>query len=236
MRTVGILGGMGPQATILLMQKVLSAVPAQDDRDHIPLIVDHNPQVPSRIKALIEGTGESPGPTLIAMARRLEIAGCKGLAMPCNTAHHYANEIKAAVTIPFLDMTTATVNALALKVPQGGRVGMLASPAVRKSRLYEPALTSHGFQLVYPEDDAAMLNIIRAVKCGETGQPGKSLAQEATRLWQEKGCSHLLVSCTELSLLTDAIPAPLSWTDSLDVLAKDIVGFSRSGGRAVGFP
>ena len=88
MRRVGILGGMGPQATILLMQKVLAAVPAQDDAGHIPLIVDQNPQVPSRIRRLIEGVGEDPGPVLADMARRLVAGGAEALAMPCNTAHH----------------------------------------------------------------------------------------------------------------------------------------------------
>ena len=90
MRTVGILGGMGPEATILLMQRVLAAVPAQDDGDHIPLIVHQNPQVPSRIRRLIEGAGEDPAPVLIRMARDLQAAGAEALAMPCNTAHAYA--------------------------------------------------------------------------------------------------------------------------------------------------
>ncbi len=87
-RTVGILGGMGPEATVLLMQKVIAAVPARDDSDHVPLIVDQNSQVPSRIRRLIEGVGEDPAPVLAAMARRLEAAGAEALAMPCNTAHH----------------------------------------------------------------------------------------------------------------------------------------------------
>ena len=89
-RTVGILGGMGPEATVLLMQQVIAAVPARDDADHVPLIVDQNRQVPSRIRRLIEGTGEDPRPVLAAMARRLQGRGPQALAMPCNTAHAYA--------------------------------------------------------------------------------------------------------------------------------------------------
>ena len=82
MKTVGILGGMGPEATILLMQKVLAAVPARDDADHVPLLVHQNPQVPSRIRALIQGGGEDPGPVLAHMARDLEAGGAQALAMP----------------------------------------------------------------------------------------------------------------------------------------------------------
>jgi aspartate racemase len=73
------------------------------------LIVDQNPQVPSRIRRLIEGTGEDPAPVLAAMARRLEGAGAEALAMPCNTAHHFADAIRAAAGVPFLDMVALSV-------------------------------------------------------------------------------------------------------------------------------
>ena len=109
MRRIGILGGMGPQATLLLMQKLIDAVPAADDADHIPLLVDQNPQVPSRIRRLIEGTGEDPAPVLADMARRLVAAGAEALAMPCNTAHHYVPAIRNAVTIPLIDMVALSV-------------------------------------------------------------------------------------------------------------------------------
>ncbi len=131
MRRVGILGGMGPQATILLMQKVLDAIPAVDDADHIPLLVDQNPQVPSRIRRLIEGTGEDPAPVLADMARRLVAGGAEALAMPCNTAHHYAPAIRSAVTVPFIDMVDLSVTKAAKLAGPDGQVGILASPAVR---------------------------------------------------------------------------------------------------------
>jgi aspartate racemase len=89
-RRIGILGGMGPEATVLQMSRLITATPAQDDADHIPLIVDTNTQVPSRVAALIEGGGTDPAPVLAAVAKRLEEAGAGALAMPCNTAHHYA--------------------------------------------------------------------------------------------------------------------------------------------------
>ena len=108
MRTVGILGGIGPEATVLLMKRLLKAVEARDDADHIPLIVHQNPGVPSRIRRLIEGTGEDPGPVLAQMARDLQAAGAEALAMPCNTAHAYAPQIMAATPLPFLDMRATT--------------------------------------------------------------------------------------------------------------------------------
>jgi len=220
MKPVGILGGMGPEATILLMQRLLRAVPARDDADHIPLIVHQNPAVPSRIARLIEGQGEDPGPVLAAMARDLEAAGAKALAMPCNTAHAFVPQIIAASSLPFLDMRTATV---AMLPP--GRVGMLASPAVRLTGVFDEAIKSTGIEPVWPQDEGPVLALIRRIKAGDTG-PGAMA--EMARLAEQMAdqSDHLLIACTELSLLTDSVVAP--FTDSLDCLVSEIVRFSQS--------
>jgi aspartate racemase len=220
MKTIGIIGGMGPEATILLMQKVMAAVPARDDADHIPLIVHQNPAVPSRIKRLIDHVGDDPGPVLAQMARDLQVAGAMALAMPCNTAHAYAPQIVAATPLPFLDMRAASVAAL----PRGARIGMLASPAVRITGVFDAAFADAGLVPVWPKDEAPVLALIRAVKAGNTGQVAEgalaTLAAQAA-----KNSDHLLVACTELSLLTGAIRQP--YTDSLDCLVTAIVGFAR---------
>ena len=224
MKTVGILGGMGPEATILLMQKLLAAVPARDDSDHIPLIVHQNPQVPSRIKALIEGAGEDPGPVLARMARDLHAAGAEALAMPCNTAHHYAPDVASATPLPFLNMLELTAEALAAQGAQ--RIGMLASPATRLAGVFAAPFAAHGLTPVFLPDDSGILAIIRAVKAGEplaTLRP--RLAQEAEALLAH-GADHLLVACTELSLMTDALPAATPHTDSLDCLTRAIADFA----------
>jgi aspartate racemase len=218
MRTVGILGGMGPEATVLLMQRLLAAVDARDDADHIPLIVHQNPAVPSRIKRLIDGSGDDPGPVLAQMARDLQAAGAKALAMPCNTAHAYAPQIIAATPLPLLDMRSATVAVL----PRG-RVAMLASPAVRITGAFDAAFAKTGITPVWPEDQAPVLALIRRVKAGDTG-PEAHAAMAA--LAKAAGADHLLVACTELSLLTGALRQP--FTDSLDCLVKAIRDFATS--------
>jgi aspartate racemase len=224
MKTVGILGGMGPEATILLMQKLLAAVPARDDSDHIPLIVHQNPQVPSRIKALIEGAGEDPGPVLARMARDLHAAGAEALAMPCNTAHHYAPDVASATPLPFLNMLELTAEALAAQGAQ--RIGMLASPATRLAGVFAAPFAAHGLTPVFLPDDSGILAIIRAVKAGESLATLKlRLAQEAEALLAH-GADHLLVACTELSLMTDALPAATPHTDSLDCLTRAIADFA----------
>lgn len=223
MRPVGILGGMGPEATILLMRKVLAAVPARDDADHVPLIVHQNPQVPSRIAALIEGRGADPGPVLARMARDLERAGARALAMPCNTAHRYAGAVAAAGGLAFLNMIELTSEALAATGAR--RVGLLASPAVRLSGVFDAAFAARGLQAVFPGDDAPVLALIRAVKSGGAGDGGLMAAQ--ARALIATGCDRVLVACTELSLLTADLPPSLPWSDSLDCLTAAIVEFAR---------
>lgn len=226
MKTVGILGGMGPEATILLMQKVMAAVPARDDSDHVPLIVHQNPQVPSRIAALIEGTGADPAPVLAGMARDLAAAGADALAMPCNTAHHYAPAIRQATDLPFLDMVDMTAARLAARGAQ--RVGLLASPATRLAHVFDAPFAAHGLVPVVLDDDSQLLAVIRAVKAG-AGAPrlAPRLAVEAEALLCD-GADHLLVACTELSLIRDALPDGVPHSDSLDCLTEAVVSFARA--------
>ena len=220
MKTVGILGGTGPEATVLLLQRILAATPARDDADHIPLIVHQNPQVPSRIRHLIEGTGGDPGPVLAQMARDLQAAGAQALAMPCNTAHAYAARIIAATPLPFLDMRAATVAAL----PKG-RIGVIASPALRLTGAFDAAFASAGLTAVWPADEAPVLALIRQVK---TGDSGAAAQQILARLADDAAArsDHLLIACSELSLMSGAVAHP--FTDSLDCLVDAICTFAKS--------
>ena len=226
MKTIGIIGGMGPEATVLLMQKLLVPAHATDDADHIPLIVHQNPAVPSRIRRLIDGSGADPAPVLTQMAQDLAAAGAQALAMPCNTAHAYAAQIAAATPLPFLDMRTATFDHLRGILPPGKRIGMLASPAVRMARVFDAPFAASGLQPVYLPDDADLLALIRQVKAGDTGSEAQS---EMTRIAQRLAghSDHLLIACTELSLLTSVISG-MAWTDTLDCLTDSIVRFAKS--------
>lgn len=226
MLRVGILGGMGPLATILVMQKVLAAVQAHDDADHIPLIVDQNPQVPSRLKHLIDGTGEDPGPVLAEMARRLVAGGAKALAMPCNTAHHYVPAIRAAVTVPFLDMIALSAAHAATLVGPGGQVGVLASPAVRKVGLFDEALAKHGLTGVYSQDEAAMLGAIRQIKAEGPQPAARQSLLLASNALAANGASVQLIACTEFSLIADSVAPEIRTFDTLDVLVRAIKTFA----------
>lgn len=225
-RTVGILGGMGPEATVLLMQKVIAAVPAQDDADHVPLIVDQNPQVPSRIRRLIEGTGEDPGPVLAAMARRLEGAGAEALAMPCNTAHHFAGHVREAAGVPFLDMVALSVAKARALAGKGAVVGILASPAVRRVALFDGPMAEAGLTPLYAADEEATLGAIRSIKANGPTETAREVLRTASGELLARGARVQMVACTEFSLIADAVADGVTAFDTLDVLVDAIVSFS----------
>ena len=164
LRRIGVLGGMGPEATVALLQRVQGGVLARDDADHVPLLVDLNPQVPSRIKHLIEKTGPNPGPVIADMAERLETAGAEALILPCNTAHHYSGYIIDRVAIPFLSMPQLTCDALAGLVSSGSHVGILASPATNQTGLFQTLLSERGLKTLWPNDEDIVLATIQKIK------------------------------------------------------------------------
>ena len=229
LRCVGILGGMGPEATVLLMQRLIAAVPATDDADHIPLIVDQNPQVPSRIRHLIEGTGEDPAPALAAMARRLQGAGAEALAMPCNTAHHYASAIRAATALPLIDMVALAVARARGMAGAGSKVGLLASPAVARIGLFDHALAKAGLQATHPADGAELLATIRTIKAQGPAPESRARLRAISVELRDSGAAVQMIACTEFSLIADAVAPDTRAIDTLDVLVAAIIAFAHGG-------
>jgi aspartate racemase len=222
-RVVGIIGGMGPEATVDLMRRVIAKTAVRDDQDHIHLIVESNPKIPSRVAHLIEGSGPDPTPELMRIAANLQRAGAGALAIPCNTAHAYADSIRRAVSIPLLDMVSLTVE----KIAAAGhtRVGLLASTAVHNTALYATAFSAHGIATLVPPRQDEVMALIRAVKRGETGvQPQAALGRIALEMTEQ--ADVLLIGCSELSVIAAGIAVP--FVDTLDVLAQAIVNFANA--------
>jgi aspartate racemase len=222
-RVVGIIGGMGPEATVDLMRRVVAKTPAQDDADHIHLLIESNPKIPSRIAHLIDGTGADPTPELIRIAANLERAGADALAIPCNTAHAYADSIRRAVSIPLLDMVSLTVERLRAK--GAARVGILASTAVHSTALFSKALSDHGIEVVRPARQDDVMALIKRVKRGDTGlQAQVALGRIALDLAVQ--ADLLLIACSELSVIAAGVTVP--FVDSLEILAQAIVDFATA--------
>jgi aspartate racemase len=225
-KTVGVIGGMGPEATVDFLRRIVAATPAKDDADHIHVLIDNNPKIPSRIAALIEGRGEDPAPVLCAMARGLEKQGADFLVMPCNTAHYYLPQIGEAVNIPVLDMIALSIAQIAAFLPQRGRVGMLASPAVQRVGLYEKRLREAGLEALFPDGEEKLLSVIRAVKSGGISHGHhREYAEVADSI---SAADVMLIACTELSVLGPPKGISQPFVDALDVLVNATIAEARS--------
>ncbi len=224
-KIVGVIGGMGPEATVDFMRRLVATTPARDDGDHLHVLVDNNPKIPSRIAALIEGTGEDPAPVLCRMAQGLEAQGAGFLVMPCNTAHYYLPAIAQSVRIPALDMVALSIQ----KLGAGPcRVGLLASPAVRLVGLYKTRMEQAGLDAIFPdaEQEARLLAVIKAMKAGDRSEKEARAYEAVARHLVAAGAERLLVACTELSVL----PAPRldrPVIDTLDVLVNATIAAAR---------
>ncbi len=229
-KIVGIIGGMGPEATVDMMRRVIEATPAGDDVDHIRMIVDNNPKIPSRIKAIIEGGGEDPAPCIAEMARKLAAWGADFLAIPCNTAHYYHDAVRAAVDIPVLNMIDLTTETIVEENPALQRVGLLASTAVGMTGLYQKTFEAKGVSVIYPSPrlQERLMTAIRSIKSGRRGSEENGALRSAAGELAGREAGALIVGCTELSIISGAIDAAeVRVYDSAQVLAEHIVRVAK---------
>lgn len=199
---IGILGGMGPAATLDLQQKILHATPASRDQDHVPTISWNVPQLPDRLAAIL-GTGPSPLPWLISAARTLRHAGATAIAMPCNTAHFWAEDLQSAIDIPLLHIADAVLDAIP---PGARRIGLLSTPGTSKAGFYQARFGARGIETILPTpaESAELMYAITAVKAGQMAQAHEPFDRICQALL-DRGADTLLLACTEL---------PLLWPDS----------------------
>lgn len=214
-KTIGVLGGMGPAATVEFFRRLVASTPAAIDQAHIRILIDNNPHVPDRVDAIL-GRGPDPGPTLASMARGLADSGADFLTMPCNTGHVFQSAIREAVSIPFIDMIEETARVVTV-----GSVGLLATTGTVRTGLYRVACASRGIALIEPdpEDQELTMDIIRRVKAGGSGHSVRDHAAAVVRRLAERGAEAVIAGCTEISLIPGA-HMPIPWIDALDCLVE----------------
>jgi aspartate racemase len=215
MKPLGILGGMGPAATVAFLQHLLELTPAREDEDHVRVLMDMNPQVPNRHR-------DPPGAKeeLGAMAARLRDMGAQVLAMPCNTAHAHADAIRAA-GVPFLDMIELTA---AEAAGQGAaRVGVLATPGGQD--LYVAELERRGLTPVTPAVGGrrAFLDLVFAIKAGDVGEDRRAEMRALAQVLIDAGAEAIIAGCTEIPLVMRAGDVSVPLIDSAEVLARACV-------------
>lgn len=231
-KIVGIIGGMGPAATVDLLQRIIDLTPASDDADHLRILVDNNPKVPSRIGALLEGSGLDPAPALVAMAQGLVASGAELLAMPCNTAHVYYPQLASQVPVPVINLIDVVGEALFREHPDAVRVGLLASSAVQKIDLYGRGLARRSVETVFPQADyqQQVMSLIRAVKAKADGPESQQVLAAAIADLLAQNCDVIVIACTELSVLAGdiGVGADVPVLDAAQILAEEVVRRARA--------
>ncbi|WP_454824981.1 amino acid racemase [Paraburkholderia xenovorans] len=233
---VGVLGGVGPAATVDFMAKLVRNTPAACDQDHIKVMVEQNPQIPDRTAALL-GSGEDPTLALYAACRTLEDGGADLIAIPCNTAHAFVERIQPSLGIPIVNMLTCTADYLRETFPGLREIGVLATTGTLASRVYEQSLEARGFVQIVPGEQA-QARLMHAVygpkgaKAGFTsGECCDDLAAAVDDLIAQ-GVQVIVLGCTELPLLLrDAALAcaagrVVRLVDPTEVLAKRCVAYA----------
>jgi len=214
--TLGVLGGMGPAATVEFLAKLQAYTPAEKDQDHIRVIADINPRVPDR-----NTPGSGAGAVLAEMAGALGGAGAQVLAMPCNTAHAHADVIQRASGLPLIDLID--VGASAAAEDGAMRAGVLGTKGALK--LYREYLAAHAMSLISlpPERQEAFMVTLYRIKAGDLGDDVKREMQGHAEELRKLGAEVLIAGCTEVPLVLDEEDVKLDLIDPGDLLARRCV-------------
>ncbi|MDD4599981.1 Aspartate racemase [bioreactor metagenome] len=220
MAIIGILGGMGPMATADLFTKIIQHTPANCDQEHIRIIIDNHPQIPSRADAILREM-EDPLPKLLESAKILENAGADFIIMPCNTAHFWYDQVQASIKAPMLHIIkNAAAQIKASHSSLSGKIMLLATDATVNTRMYQEAFAAQGMELLIPEqaDQDTVVWTIDQVKAGNIGEiePFTQLLDK----YAAKGVEAFIGGCTEIPLLFPFLKGDYQKFDPTLLLAK----------------
>ncbi|RYX93874.1 MAG: amino acid racemase [Comamonadaceae bacterium] len=226
--TLGVLGGMGPLATVDFLDKLIKATPVSVEQDHLRVLVDSNAKVVDRNKA-IAGTGPSPGPVLAHMAAGLERAGAGFIVMACNTAHAFDQSIRDAIGVPFVSMVEEAADACVREHPAARRVGVLGAPGCIDAGLYQSALERRGLEplLLGKEAQQRFNGLLYRIKLGT---PLAEIAPEMKMLGLaliDAGADLIIAGCTEVPLVLGPADLPRPLLDATWNLARRCVLYAR---------
>jgi aspartate racemase len=230
---IGVLGGMGPAATVDFLTKLIRLTPAQLDQDHVPVVVLSDPRVPDRVGPIVAGRGPSPLDALRQGIRTLEQAGAACIAIPCHTAHFWYAQLVAGARVPILHIADAVLADLA-RQDADGPVGLLATAATLEAGFYQERLGAAGYVCTVPTADVmttCVLPAIGLVKQDRAGDAAPLLCRAVDHL-RMRGVRSVLLACTELPLALAAASDPPACLDATEALARACIAWHRAHGSA----
>lgn len=221
-KTIGIIGGMGPAATVDLFDLIVENTQAACDQEHIHILIDNNTNIPDRTEAILHGTA-SPVKELCASAERLTAAGADFLIIACNTAHYYIDQIREKVSIPVLDMIEET----ALYVRKAGfrSAVILCTEGARKTGIFTERFEKHGVNVIYPDHDlqTEVSKIVYVgIKSGKQEYDTTRFQYALHQIVKETGAAAVL-GCTELPIAQKKYHLQGEYVNPSCVLARSAI-------------
>ncbi len=229
LKTVGVIGGMGPAATVDFMDRLLKATKAPTEQDNLRLLVDCNPHVPDRNH--LQPDGPQPGPVLAQMARGLERSGADFVVMACNTAHAYEGEIRAALTVPFVSLIAETAAMLKARHPQVKRAGLLAASGCLDARLYQDALAKNEVETLTLDAEGLQrfMTLLYEIKRGDLSDAARAEMRALADLLIAAGAELVIAGCTEVPLVLAQPDIAKPLLDTTAVLVERTLAYARDG-------
>ncbi|HOU76345.1 MAG TPA: amino acid racemase [Candidatus Dojkabacteria bacterium] len=225
---VGIIGGMGPEATLNLFGKIIekSKPYVRVDQDHIRIIIDNNPKIPDRTEFIMK-KGKSPLPQIVKTAQTLEKARVTLGVISCMTSHYFFDDIQGSVTFPILNAYIETYNFILQNHPNVKKIGVLATTGTRSTKLFEKYIT--GKEIIFPslftQENKVMEAIYgeQGIKKGIISTQNAKLLVEASNELITEGAEIIIAGCTEIPLVLKQNMLKVPIIDPMDVVAEVIV-------------
>ncbi|HWI46972.1 MAG TPA: amino acid racemase [Rummeliibacillus sp.] len=217
-KVLGIIGGVGPLATMLLGESIVRRTKAFSDQEHMHFIIDNDTRIPDRTAYILDHSKPNPLPVMVEDANKLADAGADMIVIPCNTAHNFYDDLQSNSKVPVLHMIRET--AKKARQLNANRVGVLATIGTLTSNLYQEALMDEGIEPVIPDEvmqQDIMTVIYDYVKAGKKITSAQWQPIEAAM--KNAGCDHIILGCTELSVVNRELSLDDSYIDALIVLA-----------------
>ena len=228
-KVVGILGGMGPEATVDLFSNIVAESNAKNDHDHLRIIIDNNPKMPSRQDAILNG-GENPGPAMAETAKNIEDAGADFIIIGANTAHYFYDYVKDAVDIPVLHIIDETVLETIKIADKVKKVGVLATAGAMKTKMYENSFNKFGIEVVeIPQEIQELIdNSIFSFKYDGLTNKNEEMMLKAVKFLIDNKAEVLIMGCTEIPLVLRNKKLPVKLINPNDVISRIAVKYARN--------
>lgn len=217
-KLLGVLGGLGPMATVYFYELLTALTDAKSDQEHIDMVISSRATTPDRTAFILGESKINPIDDMIEDAKKLVAFGAEIIAIPCNTAHYFYDQLAAAVNVPILNIVEESV--ACLKNDGVRRFGLLATDGTVQSGTYQKYCKAHDITCVIPDKNfqkMVMTIIYDQIKQGKRAD--MQSFEEIEEHMRSLGCERLILGCTELSLIKRDGGLSDYFTDSLECLA-----------------